>query len=474
MADTSALLAAREQMAFTLGFHILLVPFGVVLPFLTLIANRRAIKWNDDDALLLARRWSKVIGVLFAVGAVTGTVLSFEFGLLWPGLTGRFGDVFGLPFAIEGIAFFLEAILVALYIYSWDRVGPRAHFWLGAPLPFVAVLGSCSILAANAWMNTPQGFTIDANGEVTNVQVREALITPAFWYTVGHFLLAALLCAGFMVASIYAVGMLKGRRDRYHRIGFLIGFTVAAIAMPLQLFMGDQIMRAVLVDQPVKFAAIELIPTTSTDVPEVIGGHIEDGKVVGGIKIPGLASFLAGFNTDTELQGLDIVPVEDRPPATLVHWAFDVMIGAATFLTLVVLWFAWVWWRKRDLPTSKWFLRAAATCGVVSMIAMEAGWVTTEVGRQPWVVYNVLRTEDAVTSSKGVWITFPLIVVIYLTIAVVTVKVLRRMSARWRAEGAITGGPYAPAGTLVLPDAEPEPAHAAAPEPEATSPAQGP
>lgn len=452
MADTSALLAAREQMAFTLGFHILLVPFGVVLPFLTLIANRRALKGNDSDALLLARRWSKVIGVLFAVGAVTGTVLSFEFGLLWPGLTGRFGDVFGLPFAIEGIAFFLEAILIAIYIYSWDRVGARAHFWIGAPLPFVAVVGTCSILAANSWMNTPQGFVLGPNGEVTNVNVKEAIFTPAFWYETGHFLLAAILCAGFMVASIYAVGMLKGRRDRYHRLGFLIGFTVAAVAMPLQLLMGDQVMRALIEDQPVKFAAIELIPTTSSDVPEVIGGRLEDGKVVGGIKIPGLASLLAGFSTDTELKGLDIVPVDDQPPTTIVHWAFDVMIAAAMFLTLVVVWFAFVWWRKRDLPQSKWFLRAAAISGVVSLIAMEAGWVTTEVGRQPWIVYNVMRTEEAVTNSRGVWITLPLIIVIYLIIAVVLVKVLRRMSARWRAEGVDEGGPYAPAGPLVLPE----------------------
>jgi cytochrome d ubiquinol oxidase subunit I len=451
--DPVSLLPARSQMAFTLGVHILLVPFGVVLPFMTLVANRRALKRRDSTALLLARRWSKVIALLFAVGAVTGTVLSFEMGLLWPGLTGRFCDVFGLPFVIEGIAFFLEAILIAIYVYGWDRLAPRVHFWLGAPLPLVALLGTLSIIAANSWMNTPQGFTLDAAGNVTKVDVGEALFTPALWYEAAHFLLAALLCAGFVVASVYAVGMLRGRRDAYHRLGFLIAFTVAAIATPLQVVMGDQIMRQVIRDQPVKFAAVELVPQTASDVPEVLFGRLKDDKVVGGIDIPGMASFLTGFSTNTEIKGLDTVPADDRPPATIVHWAFDVMILAAVFLTAVVLWFAVVWWRRRDLPSSRWFLRVAATTGVVGMAAMEAGWITTEVGRQPWVVYGVLRTRDAVTQAKGVWASFSVIIAVYALIGIVVVTLLRRMSARWRQQGTApeSGGPYAPPGPLVLP-----------------------
>ncbi|HEX6310593.1 MAG TPA: cytochrome ubiquinol oxidase subunit I [Acidimicrobiia bacterium] len=459
--EPAQLLPARYQMAFTLGVHILLVPFGVALPLMTLIANRRALKYDDRDALLLARRWSKVMAVLFAVGAVTGTVLSFEMGLLWPGLMGQFGDVFGLPFMIEGIAFFLEAILIALYIYSWDRVGPRVHFWLGAPLPFVAMLGAASILAANSWMNTPQGFTLDRAGNVTSVDVAQALLTPALWYTFLHFMLAAYLCAGFVVASVYAVGMLRGRRDRYHRLGFLIPFTIAAIATPVQMLVGDQVMRAVIDDQPVKFAAIELVPETDTDVPETIFGRLDGDEVKGGIPIPGLASFLTGFSTDTEIEGLNIVAEDDRPPATIVHWAFDVMVFTGSFLALVSVWFLFVWWRRRALPKPRLFLRVAAVCGVVAMMAMESGWIVTEVGRQPWVVYEVLRTEDAVTNADGVWISLAVVVVIYAAVAVATAVLLRRMAARWREEekeSTASGGPYSPPGPLLLPVQPSEPA----------------
>jgi cytochrome d ubiquinol oxidase subunit I len=452
LADAGSLFAAREQMAFTLGVHILLVPFGVVLPLMTLIANRRGLVRGDGAANLLARRWSKVIALLFAVGAVTGTVLSFEMGLLWPGLMGRFGDVFGLPFVIEGIAFFIEAILLAIYVYGWDRLGPRMHFWLGAPLPFVALLGTVSILAANSWMNTPQGFTLDAAGNVSSVDVGQALFTPALWYEALHFIFAALMVAGFTVAAIYAVAMLRGRRDHYHHLGFLIPFTVAAIATPLQLVIGDQVMRGVLQDQPVKFAAIELVPQTAGDVPETVGGHIVNGKVVGGIPIPGLASFLSGFNTDYKITGLNTVPPDDRPPSTIVHWAFDVMIAAALYVSAVVAWFAFIWWRRREIPKSPWFLRAAVLSAVAAMVGMEAGWVTTEVGRQPWVVYNVLRTSQAVTNAKGAWVSFGIIVAVYVVIAAVTVTLLRRMARRWRDEGdVLTGGPYASPGPLVLP-----------------------
>ncbi len=238
MDGLSNLLAARSQMAFTLGFHILLVPFGVCLPLFALIANGYGLRHGDEAALRLARRWSHAMGVTFAVGAVTGTVLSFEMGLLWPGLMGRFGDVFGLPFMIEGVAFFLEAIFIAIYIFGWDRLSPRTHFRLGLPLPLFAFVGALSIIAANSWMNTPRGFRLDAAGKPIDVVPLQVIFNPALRHELVHFLLAALLCAGFVVAAIYAVGMLKGRRDRLHRLGFLIPFTVAAVAMPLQMVVG--------------------------------------------------------------------------------------------------------------------------------------------------------------------------------------------------------------------------------------------
>src|SRR3954471_5829339 len=240
LSGASNLVAARSQMAFTLGFHILLVPFGVCLPLFALIANAYGLRHRDEAALRLARRSSYAMGVTFAVGAVTGTVLSFELGILWPGMLGRFGDVFGLPFAIEGLAFFLEAIFVAIYIFGWDRLPPRLHLWLGAPLPLFALLGAFSIIAANSWMNTPRGFELDGSGQVTSVRPWVAIFNPALRHELAHFVLAALLAAGFVVSSIYAVGMLRGRRDRLHRLGFLIPFSVAAVVTPLQMLVGDQ------------------------------------------------------------------------------------------------------------------------------------------------------------------------------------------------------------------------------------------
>ncbi|HET9158134.1 MAG TPA: cytochrome ubiquinol oxidase subunit I, partial [Myxococcaceae bacterium] len=299
LADSSSnLLAARNQMGFTLGFHIILACLGVAFPLMMLLAEWHGHRKNDKEALRLARNWSKAVAVLFAVGAVTGTVLSFEFGLLWPRFTGRFGDAFGIAFAIEGIFFFLEAIFIAVYIYGWDRLSPRAHMLSAIPIVISGIGGAFSVIAANAWMNQPQGFDLDAAGNVTNVRPFEVLFNPATGYEFFHMFLAAYMVTGFLVASVYAVGMLRGRRDRYHRLGFIIPFTVAAIATPVQMLVGDTLARWVYNNEPTKFAAIELVPKTSTDVSEVLLGHLNsNGQVVGGIKIPGLASWLSDPST---------------------------------------------------------------------------------------------------------------------------------------------------------------------------------
>ena len=461
---SSNLLAAREMMAFTLGFHILLVPIGVALPTITLIANWRGVRKRDDVALLLARRWSKVMAVTFAVGAITGTVLSFELGLLWPGLTGKFGSVFGLPFGLEAIAFFLEAILIAVYIYGWDRLSPRAHFWTGVPIPFASVLGLLSILAVNSWLNTPQGFTLSSKGMPENVDVFKALFTPAFPWEAMHFLVAAYLGAGFVVASVYAVGLLRGRNDRYHRLGFLIPFTVAAVLAPVQLLVGDQITRMVIQEQPVKFAAIEGVQQSGNHEPEALFGYLpgngqdNDASIEYTLKIPNLASFLTGGSADTEIKGLNTVKADDRPPVNIVHSAFDVMVLLASGLALLAVWFGFVWWRKRRLPKTKWFLRCAAVSGVAILVAIEAGWIVTEVGRQPWIVYNVLRTKDAVTDHSGIWLSFAIIVVVYALVAVGLITTLRVLARRWRTqdEGADSDVPYGPRGPLRLGEEEAE------------------
>jgi cytochrome d ubiquinol oxidase subunit I len=434
------LLAARSQMAFTLGFHIILACLGVGLPSLVLIANWIGLRRRDAVALLLARRWSNVMAVTFAVGAVTGTVLSFEMGLLWPVLMGRFGGAFGIPFAVEGLFFFLEAIFIAIYVYGWDRLSPRAHLLSGLPVAIAGLGGTFSVIAANAWMNQPGGYLLGPDGRVASVQPLAVIFNGATWYEVPHMLLAAYLVTGFLLASVYARGLLKGNRDRYVRLGFLIPFTVAAIAAPVQVFVGDVAARAVFEDQPAKFAAMELITTTGPHQPVTVGGVLVGDEVVGGVRIPELGSLLAGFAPDTVITGFDQIPVDQRPPASIVHLAWDTMVGIGTALVGLGLW-AWLdRRRRRDYATSRWFLRTASIAGIGAILALESGWIVTEVGRQPWVVYGVLRTADAVTQSGGVRLTFTVVIVLYAVLGVATLIALRTLARRWAAADVAAGG----------------------------------
>jgi cytochrome bd ubiquinol oxidase subunit I len=445
----STLEAARSQMAFTLGFHIVLASLGVAFPAFMLIANYRGLRRDDAVALLLARRWSHVVAVTFAVGAVTGTVLSFEFGLLWPAFTGRFGKVFGVLFAIEGIFFFLEAIFVAIYIFGWKRLRPWTHFWTGVPIPIAGLGGAFSVVAVNSWMNQPQGFS-PTTGDVTKVEPLKVIFNPAVPYEVPHMILAAYLVTGFLVASVYAVGMLRGRRDRYHRLGLLIPLTVACIATPIQFAVGDTAARAIAEDQPIKFAGMECVQQTATHVTEYIYGRCTSEGVKGGIGIPGFDSFLVGFSTDTQVTGLDTVPPDERPPFnTMLHWAFDTMVGICTMLIALGAWLAFAWWRRRDIPQTKWFLRATAVSGVAAVVALECGWIVTEVGRQPWIVYNVMRTKDAVTQASGVWVTFTVVLLLYAVLGAALVLTLLWMARRWRAEDDVESDvPYGPSAEV--------------------------
>jgi cytochrome d ubiquinol oxidase subunit I len=452
VADAPAqMLPARSMMAFTLGSHIVLVPLGVAFPLITLIMHGYGLRRNDPTALLLARRWSAVMAVQFAIGVVTGTVLSFEFGLLWPGMMGRWGDVFGIGFGVEAWAFFLEAVLIAIYLYGWRRLPSRTHFLLGLPLPAAALLGAFGILAANSWMNTPRGFTLDSAGNPVDVKVWKAIFTPMFGPQYWHFVVAMLVTAGYVVAGVYAVGRLRGRRDRYHRLGFTVPFTLAAVFTPVQFVLGDSIARQVFHKQPVKFAAMEIVWKTDTHVPEYLYGRLQpDGSVRGGIKIPQLDSILAGFRPDTKVAGLTSVPASDRPTtveATIAHWAFDTMVGIGSLFVLLALWYALVWLRHRRLPASAWFYRGAAVAGVLSGVAVECGWITTEVGRQPWIVYQNMRVAQAVTSTRaaGVWAMFGVVVLVYVFVFASVLVVLLRMRARWRLADE-AGGPAGPVG----------------------------
>ncbi|MBM3666733.1 MAG: cytochrome ubiquinol oxidase subunit I [Actinobacteria bacterium] len=445
----SDLVAARSQMAFTLGFHIILASLGVGFPAVILIANYIGLRRNDDVALGLAERWSKVAAITFAVGAVTGTVLSFEFGLLWPEFTARYGDVFGVLFAIEGIFFFLEAIFITIYIFGWKRLSGWAHFWTGVPVVICGIGGAFSVVAVNSWMNQPQGYELGPDGTATNVDISQVIFNEAVPYQVPHMILAAYLVTCFLVASVYAVGMLRGRRDRHHRIGLLIPLTVGCILAPIQFAVGDTAARQIASDQPIKFASMECVRETSTDVTEYIFGRCTDEGVKGGIAIPGFDSFLVGFSTDTEVIGYDTVPQEDQPRnKTLLHWAFDSMVGVGSALIALGIWFGFVWWRRRDIPKTKWFLRAVSVSGIATIVALESGWIVTEVGRQPWIVYEEFRVEDAVTDAGGIWYTFIGAVLLYTLLGIAAIVVLRSMARRWReadsAEGRELEVPYGP------------------------------
>ena len=423
---------ARAQMAATLGFHIILACFGIALPSIVLLAEFIGLRRHNETALLLARRWSQAMGVLIAVGAVTGTVLSFELGLLWPGLMRQYGSVLGVPFGVEGLFFFLEAIFAGIYLWGWRRLPGWAHWWSGVPIAVSGIFGAIAVIAVNAWMNTPGGFT-EVDGRITSVDVWQVFFSRSAIYEMPHMVLAAYMVAGFGVASVYAVGILRGRRDRYHYTGFALGFVPAAILTPFQIFVGDTAARAIAHDQPVKFAAMEYVARTSRQVPEWLGGAYVNGHIYAGIKIPYMDSLLVGFGPGTKVIGWDSVPPADRPPVVwLIHLAFDVMVGLGSLLLLVGLWAAWTWWRRRRWPRPRVFWALGAVSGLAAVVAMECGWVVTEEGRQPWVVYGLQTTAQAATTNGGILTSLSIVVVGYGVLGAATIAILLMLSRRWR------------------------------------------
>ena len=449
LGDAGQLMAARYQMAVSLGFHIVLSCFGMAFPALIYLIHRRGLR-GDADALVLAKRWSKAAAVLFAVGAVSGTVLSFEMGLLWPGMMSRYGDVIGLPFALEGIAFFIEAIFIGIYLFGWGRMSPKVHLMTLIPMIAAGVVGSFCIVSVNAWMNSPSGFRV-VGGRVVDIDPLAAMFNNAVWLQFLHMFVAAYMVVGFVVAGVYASGMIKGRRDRLHRLGFTAAFAMATVAALVQPLIGHVAGMRLAEHQPAKLAAMELAPVTEKNAPLVIGGILIDGEVRYGIEIPGLSSLLARGWFNRPVPGLDQVPKADRPPANVVHNSFQIMVGIGTALALLPPWF---WWRRRrgrrPIDSNR-FLRIAVVAGPAAVLALEAGWTTTEVGRQPWIVQDVLRVKDAVTPNGGIWISLSVIVVLYLALGIITGATLRSMSRRWRDNGEIDlptpYGPPAPPAT---------------------------
>jgi cytochrome bd ubiquinol oxidase subunit I len=442
------LVAARNQMALSLGFHIVLSCFGVAFPALIFVMHRRGLR-GDADALLLARRWGKAAAVLFAVGAVSGTVLSFEMGLLWPGLMSQYGDVIGLPFAMEGIAFFIEAIFLGIYLFGWGRLTPKVHLLTLVPIMVSGLFGTFCILAVNAWMNSPAGFRI-VNGEVVDIDPVAAIFNSALWGQFLHMWVAAYMVVGFTVAAVYASGIRKGRDDRTHRSAFTVAFTIGVIAATFQPFIGHLAGSRLATEQPAKLAAMELAYRTEENAPLIIGGILVDGEVRGGISIPGLGSLIARGGFNRPITGLEEFPEELRPPANVVHLAFQTMVGIGTGLMLLGWWWLWQRRRGRDPLDRNWFTRIAVATGPLAIVALQAGWVTTEVGRQPWIVHDVLLVADALTPNGGVWISLTVILVLYTALGIATHVTLRSMSRRWRdGNGIDLPTPYGPTPELV-------------------------
>ena len=423
------LLQARQMQALSFSVHIPLVCFGIALPAIILYAEWRYLRSGDELYRTLAKRWTRIMAALFAVGVITGTILSFEMGLLWPNFTATFGSVFGLGFAVEGFSFFIEAIFIGIYVYSWDRLSPRAHFASGIPMALAGITGSLMVIAVNGWMNHPTGFRL-AGGKAVDVHPFKALFENSyFWHELVHMYLAGYIVTGFLLAGAYAIGRQRGKWGRYERTALAIPLTIAALVSPVQVLVGDWAAREVAKTQPLKLAAIEGLAHTTKGAPEHLLGWYTDGQVKYGIAIPKMLSLLAFHNPDATVTGLDSVSAAERPPdVNVVRVAFQTMVGIGTLLALLAVGYLTVLYRRKRLPESVWFYRALALAGPLSVVALIAGWVTTEVGRQPWVVYRVMLTSQAVTGAGGIPIGYGALALIYVGVGVAVVWILRRLA----------------------------------------------
>ncbi|MHB8376549.1 MAG: cytochrome ubiquinol oxidase subunit I [Dehalococcoidia bacterium] len=409
--------SARALMGMSLAFHISFTAVGIGLPFMLFLAEGIALRTGNRMYREMAKRWTRVAAVLFAVGAVSGTILSFEFGLLWPTFMDFSGAIIGLPFALEGFAFFTEAIFLGIYIYGWERLSPRAHWLCTIPMMVSAAASALFVISANAWMNQPAGFEI-VNGKAVNVDPLAAIFNRAMPYEVTHGTLASYVATGFAVAGVYAVAMLRGQRSEYNKRALVLALAVAAVFTPLQIASGDLSARFLAHSQPEKFAAMEGQFKTERGAPLRIGGFPDPDarETKYAIEIPRLTSILAFENPDATVRGLDSFPQDAIPNIRLVHYPFQVMVASGFFMLFVVTWFFGVaWWRKRIDP-GRWLLRALVFAAPLGFVAIEAGWFVTEFGRQPWIIWHLMRTDQAATPREGIGILLLLFFLVYVAL----------------------------------------------------------
>ncbi|HEY0756692.1 MAG TPA: cytochrome ubiquinol oxidase subunit I [Ktedonobacteraceae bacterium] len=426
----SDLLAARAQMGTSLAFHILFSALGVGLPLLLCIAEGLALKKKDATWMLLTRRWARAAAILFAIGAVSGTILSFELGLLWPTYTKFAGAVVGLPFALEGFAFFLEAIFLGLYLYGWDRLSARVHWLCSFPIWISGLASAWFIVSVNSWMNTPAGFVFQ-NGKVTNINPLQAMFNPSTPYETIHMMLSCYVATGFGVAAVYAFTIARGKGTAYHWKALRLAMALGAIAIPLQIISGDANARFLSSAQPAKLAAMEGLFQTTSGAPLQIGGlaDVTTGKVYYAIEIPHGLSLLAAGDFNATIKGLDSVPRNDWPLVEATHLSFDSMVGIGFFALLIAMlyWF-FVWRKLQKWLEKRWMLWGIVLVGPLTFLAIELGWMVTEFGRQPWVIVGYLRTANAVTTAPGLNISFLLFSLIYLLLSFALIRLLLRVA----------------------------------------------
>jgi cytochrome d ubiquinol oxidase subunit I len=421
------LLAARSQMAVSLAFHIVFAVIGIAMPVMMVLAERRWQVTGHAIYLDLAKRWAKGTAILFAVGAVSGTVLSFELGLLWPRFMALAGPIIGMPFSLEGFAFFTEAIFLGVYLYGWDRISSRAHLWAGVA---VAVSGAASgifVVIANAWMNAPTGFEL-VSGQLVNVDPIAAMANAAALSQTIHMTLAAYAATGFAVAGIHAFLLIRDPANAFHRRALEIALMVGAPAAVLQPISGDLSARHIAAHQPVKLAAAEALFRTQAGAPLTLGGLPDAAarETRFAVRVPYALSLLAFHDPQAIVRGLDQVPESEWPNVPAVHFSFDVMVAAGSYLALVALWAGWLAWRRADLAHNRWLMRAIALATPLGFVAVEAGWMVTELGRQPWAIYGVLKTADAVTSMPGLMVPFFTFTLLYCFLGVMVAWLLYR------------------------------------------------
>jgi cytochrome bd ubiquinol oxidase subunit I len=427
--------AARSLMGLSLAFHIAFTAIGIGLPLMLFLAEGLALRTGNEAYRVMAQRWTRIAAVLFAIGAVSGTILSFEFGLLWAPFMEQWGEVFGFPFALEGFAFFTEAIFLGIYIFGWNRLSPLAHWLVTVPIVISSAASAFFVISANAWMNQPDGFDF-VDGKITNVRLLDAIFNPAMPYEVFHGTMASYVATGFGLAGIYAIAMLRGDRSEYNRRALLLSMGVAAVAIVLQIGSGDFAARFVAENQPAKFAAMEGQFETETGAPLRIGGIplTSEDRTILAVELPKFGSFLAFRDFDAEVQGLNAFPEDERPNPLLVHLPFQIMVATGFFLLFVAAAFFGLWAFRRAQAMARTMLLFIGATLPLGFIAIEMGWFVTEFGRQPWIVWQVMRVSDAATPQSGVVVLLFVFSAVYigLTAGLLLLLLVPDLLSRWR------------------------------------------